>query len=228
METIVEKYIQRVERAIDFGLDQKRWRDREISIMRTKLNQSVFNINGMSTPEVRMFLNELIDQETNYLEIGTHRGSTFVSAMYKNNPKNAIAIDDFGGPMHAPDIKNDFLKNCADNEVTKYKLIHNDSFRLKPNELESIKDINVYFYDGGHTENDHKRSLTYYYNCLSKIFIFVVDDWVHQPAVSGTLKAIEELNLKVHKKWELGHSQHIKNSPDLSWHNGLYIAVLEK
>ena len=141
METIVEKYIQRVERAIDFGLDQKRWRDREISIMRTKLNQSVFNINGMSTPEVRMFLNELIDDDTNYLEIGTHRGSTFVSAMYKNNHKSAIAIDDFGGPMHAPDIKNDFLKNCADSGVTKYKLIHNDSFRLKPNELESIKDI---------------------------------------------------------------------------------------
>lgn len=228
MERIIEKYIQKVERAIDFGLDQKRWRDKEISVMRTKLNQPVFDIAGMSTPEVRIFLNELIDNDTNYLEIGIHRGSTFVSAMYNNNPKSAIAIDDFGGPMYGPDIKNEFLTNCVDNGIINYKLIHNDSFNLESNELRSIKDINVYFYDGGHTENDHKKSLTYYYTSLSPIFIFVVDDWVHQPAVDGTLKAIQELNLKVHKKWELGHSQHVKNSPNLSWHNGLYVAIIEK
>lgn len=228
MENIVEKYIQRVERAIDYGLDQKRWRDRQLSVMRTKLNQSIFNINGMSTPEVRMFLNELVYEDTNYLEIGTHRGSTFVSAMYKNNPKSAVAIDSYGGPMFASDIKKEFLKNCEEHGVKNFKFIHNDSFALRKNEMELINDVNVYFYDGAHNAKEHEMALTYFYERLANIFIFIVDDWVHEPAIEGTLNAIKKLNPKVHKKWELGYSQHIQNNPELSWHNGLYIAVLEK
>jgi hypothetical protein len=56
----------------------------------------------------------------------------------------------------------------------------------------------------------------------------VVDDWVHKPAVDGTLAAIKNLNLKIHKSWEVGHSQHKDIPGKLSWHNGLYIAVMEK
>lgn len=228
MEELIKSYIARVEHALDVGNDQLRWRNREITKLRTKLSQDVFNLNGMSTPEVRMFLNELVKEDTNYLEIGIHRGSTFVSAMYQNNPKSAIAIDDFGGPLSASDVKDNFLSNCKQNGVSKFELIHNNSFWLTSEQKAKIKDVNVYFYDGGHTFNDHKMSLEYYYDNLTDCFIFVVDDWVHQPAVDGTLAAIEKLKLKVHKKWEVGYSQH-KNIPgQLSWHNGLYIAVIEK
>jgi hypothetical protein len=37
MEEIVNKYINKVERAIDHGLDQERWMNKSISQMRTKL-----------------------------------------------------------------------------------------------------------------------------------------------------------------------------------------------
>ena len=57
MEELKNQYILRIENAIDHGLDQLRWVNREIRTMRTKLDQSVFHINGMSTPEIRMFLN---------------------------------------------------------------------------------------------------------------------------------------------------------------------------
>jgi hypothetical protein len=229
MEEIVNKYINKVERAIDHGLDQERWMNKSISQMRTKLDQSVFDVSGMSTPEVRIFLNELVDEETNYLEIGVNRGSTLISALYKNKCSSAIAIDDYGGPFSADDVYNDFLRNCKNNNVDNYTFIRNDSFNLKEHEKNLIKNINTYFYDGGHSEISHEKALTYYYDILENVFIFIVDDWVHQPAVAGTLKAIEKLNLKVHKKWELGYSQHLRGKVSgLSWHNGLYIAVLEK
>lgn len=229
MEEIIKKYIEKVERAIDYGLDQERWEKREIVRMRTKLDQSVFDISGMSTPEVRMFLNELVDEETHYLEIGVHRGSTLVSALYKNKFASAVAIDHFGGPFHADDILNCFIKNCLDNNVEGFTLVKNDSFELNQNQKDKIKNINIYFYDGGHSERDHEKALSYFYDHLDEVFIFIVDDWAHPEAVRGTMSGIEKMSLKVHKSWELGYSQHLRDElPGLSWHNGLYIAVLQK
>jgi hypothetical protein len=228
MEELVNKYIKKIERAIDYGLDQERWLNGEISSLRTKLDQQVFNIRGMSTAEVRIFLNELIEEDTRYLEIGIHRGSTFVSALYKNKYQSATAIDHFGGPMYGDDIINEFLRNCKQNSVTNFTLIRNDSFKLKDQQKSDIKDINLYFYDGGHTALEQEMALTYYYSNLANVFIFIVDDWVHQPAKDGTFAAIEKLKLKIHKKWEIGKPQRERNTPGLTWHNGLYIAVCEK
>lgn len=228
MENLVEKYIERVERAIDHGLDQERWLKREISTLRTKLDQQVFNINGMSTAEVRILLNELVQEDTRYLEIGIHRGSTFVSALYKNKYQSATAIDHFGGPMYSDSIINEFIKNCKNNNVNNFTLIRNDSFKLTSDQKSAIKDINFYFYDGGHNATEHEMALTYYYENLSNVFIFIVDDWVHLPAKEGTAHALEKLPLKVHKKWEIGKPQRETDTPGLTWHNGLYIAVCEK
>ena len=130
--------------------------------------------------------------------------------------------------MYGDDIINQFLKNCKTNSVNDFTLIRNDSFKLTSEQKSEIRDINFYFYDGGHSANDHELALTYYYDNLANVFIFIVDDWVHSPAKEGTLKAIEKLNLKVHKKWEIGKPQRETNTPGLTWHNGLYLAVCEK
>lgn len=226
----MQALIDKVERAIDYGLDEERFRSDRSYKLRTKLDQCVFDIHGMSVPEVRIFLNELVDSETNYLEIGIHRGSTFVSAMYKNHPKSAFAIDNFGGKLFSDSVKKVFLKNCSENNVTDFVLYHEDSFKLSTQQKEAIKDINVYFYDGGHTAENHRQAITYFYNNLASTFILIIDDWVHVPAQEGTKKAIQEMNLKIEKDWELGFSQHkrAENPNKLSWHNGLYIAVLTK
>lgn len=228
MEEIVNKYISKVEHAIDCGLDQERWLKREVTRLRTKLDQSVFNLNGMSTAEVRILLNELVDEETRYLEIGIHRGSTFVSALYKNKYLSATAIDHFGGPMYGDDVINCFLKNCKENNINDFTLIRNDSFKLTTQQKNGIKDINFYFYDGGHTASEQEMALTYYYDNLADVFIFIVDDWVHIPAKEGTRSAVSKLNLKIHKEWEIGKPQRETHTPGLTWHNGLYIAVCEK
>jgi hypothetical protein len=64
----------------------------------SNLNKDIFYLDGMSSPKVRMLLNNLCDRpNTRYLEIGLWKGSTLVSALY-NNAKHidlAIAIDNF-------------------------------------------------------------------------------------------------------------------------------------
>lgn len=232
MENIISSYIDRVDQAIlkanesiKIKQDPLFWYKKRLNELNTKLSEPILKMGGMSTPEVRIFLNELVDRETNYLEIGSHTGSTFVSAMYGNKPRKSFAIDIF----ESEKILKTFLENCQLHKLNTFTLIRNDSFKLNETQKQMIEDINVYFYDGAHDEIDHEMALTYYYDNLSKAFILIVDDWVHPEAVAGTISAIKKLNLKVHKKWELGYSQHFRKfRDDLSWHNGLYVAVLEK
>jgi hypothetical protein len=230
----VDEYIALVDIAINCGLEAEKIQLNNKFVPKTKLyNSEISSMTGMSTLEVRILLNELIKEDTNYLEIGLWKGSTFISALYGNKFKSAIAIDsyeDFEGEC-GDGILNSFLNSCKRFNIENFQLIRNDSFNLSDDEKKHINDINTYFYDGGHSYKDHYYSLIKFYEHLSDVFIFIVDDWVHQPAVDGTIKAIEHLKLKVHKKWELGYSQHLRNTgkvPGLSWHNGLYIAVLEK
>jgi hypothetical protein len=64
----------------------------------SKLDKSIFFLNGMSSPKVRHFLNNLCElPDTQYLEIGSWRGSTIISALYDNHTtvSEAICIDNF-------------------------------------------------------------------------------------------------------------------------------------
>jgi precorrin-6B methylase 2 len=226
----VDELISRVEIAIDFGLDVQRNKKDLTFIPRSKIWKSnISNLGGMSTKEVRILLNSLVKEDTNYLEIGLYKGSTFISALFENNPKNAYAIDSYKQFENesGDDILKAFLKNCESYKISNFTLIRNDAFNLTNEQKQDIKDINLYFYDGGHSYRDHYMALRYYYENLNKIFILIVDDWIHPDAEYGTNFAIENLKLKVHKQWILGKSQHVKSS-ELNWHNGLYIAVLEK
>lgn len=64
----------------------------------SKLDKAIFFLNGMSSPKIRQFLNNLCERpKTAYLETGCWRGSTLVSALYNNHTtvSEAIAIDNF-------------------------------------------------------------------------------------------------------------------------------------
>lgn len=221
----------------------------------TKLTEKQFGVGGMSSRKVRIFLNEMIKEDTNYLEIGVWCGSTFIAALHENPHKSAIAIDDFSeftADFYLSECKNGddimrlaemsvleevvavgdnlFLKNCDKNEISNFNLIESDCFNLTESNLNLIKDINVYLYDGGHSEEEQRKALTYYIDKLSDVFILIVDDWNFPEAKSGTRLGIQDTNIKVHKEWEL-HANGIAYSGggDLeNWWNGYYVAVCEK
>lgn len=211
-----KKYIQRVDAAIEAA-----------NTGTTKLADSVFTLEGMSSRKNRILLNELVKKGDKYLEIGVWQGSTFVSALYKNEVEYAVAVDNFSqfDPTHT---NNDtFKKVTVDYALENFTLLNADCFNLPPNLHDYVlgKKFNVYFYDGGHTEQDQYSALVYYYLTLADTFIYIVDDWNWKPSRDGTRRAIADLGLKIHKEWELFNEG---GGNKEAWWNGLYIAVCEK
>jgi hypothetical protein len=182
---------------------------------------------GMSGTKTRHFYNNLLNAENaRYLEIGTWKGSSVCSAMCGNNAK-VICIDnwsEFGGP------KSEFLVNFekfkGENDAT---FIENDCYKV---DVSILPKFNIYMYDGNHTNESHYKALLHYYHCLDDVFIFIVDDWNWQDVRDGTINSIQKLNLKVlYEKeirltWDNSHTPQPEASQ--TWHNGIYVAILQK
>ncbi len=188
-------------------------------------NSGVLNIQGMSSGKVRHFLNSLCTLPGGvYLEIGTWKGSTFISAL-KNNQnflKDAIAIDDwsqFEGP------KTEFFNNCkaylSDN---KYRFYSHDSFSIKIDEIFSDP-VNIYFYDGDHSVLSQEMAFTYYDDVFDDVFIAVVDDWNWDCVREGTFNAFNKLGYEIIFQQNMPAKFAGDNE---QWWNGLYIAVIKK
>ena len=92
--------------------------------------------------------------------------------------------------------------------------------------------FNIYLFDGPHEERDQYDGLALAVPCLEKQFVFIVDDWNWERVRSGTFAAIQKCNLSVLFSAEirttLNNSHPAVAGKDSDWHNGYYIAVLEK
>ena len=193
----------------------------------SKITNDIINMEGMSGTKTRHFYNNLLNTENaRYLEIGTWKGSSVCSAMCGNKAK-VICIDnwsEFGGP------KSEFLVNFekfkGENDAI---FIENDCYNV---DVSVLPKFNIYMYDGNHTNESHYNALLHYYNCLDDIFIFIVDDWNWKDVRDGTINSIQKLNLKVlYEKeirltWDNSHTPQPQASQ--TWHNGIYVAILQK
>lgn len=233
----VTKYIERVEAALNCA-----------NANQTKLTEKQLKkVKGLSGEKIRILLNELIKEDTNYLEVGTFTGSTFINAMYGNKPQSSFAVDSFSAKdSWEMDMKVDveysgikvknalflhFLENCEDNGITNFTCIQGDCFDLLPPDKFDIRNINTYLFDAGHTKEDHTKAITYYVNTLDDVFIYIVDDWNTEAVREGTRAGFESAFIKVHKEWEMfGNIQMIDGNRhhDPDWWNGYYVAVCEK
>jgi hypothetical protein len=190
----------------------------------------ILNYKGMTGKKTRHLYNNLMEfPNAKYLEIGTWYGSSSISAVYKNT-LNALFIDNwcqFNGDKK-------IFQEAIQTYLTKdsnCQLLESDCWKVDINKIP--KDFNIYLYDAGHKEEDHYKSLTYYYNNLQDNFIFIVDDWCWGDVRDGTWRAISDLNLKVRFCHEIFVSDEEKiNFPNHSgrdsWWNGVAIFVLEK
>ena len=213
----VKALIKRVEKAIEAAETGK-----------TKLTEAELTLEGMSSRKNRILLNELITTDDNYLEIGVFKGSTFVSALYGNNPKYAVAIDNFSQFDPQNINLNVFKQVVSERGFQNFTLLNANCFNIPvdlANQYLLNREFTVYFYDGDHKERDQYLALYYYYLTLADKFIFIVDDYNTVEAQVGTLQAMDELKIIVHKEWKLLTD---RNGDTGSWWNGLYIAVCEK
>lgn len=190
----------------------------------SKITNQIINIDGMSGIKTRHFYNNLLNiNDARYLEIGSWLGNSIFSGMYNNNA-TIVCIDnlsEFGYP------KNEFLINFekfkGNNNAT---FIDEDYFKI---DISKLPKFNIYMYDGHHSYKSHFKALTYYYNCLDDIFIFIVDDWNWNIVRDATIASIKELNLKIlyEKEIRLTNDNTTTSAKD-SWWNGIYVVILQK
>jgi hypothetical protein len=143
-------------------------------------------MDGMSGTRTRHLYNNLcsldIGRKIEYLEVGTWKGSSVISAMYGNESKtNATTVDNwsqFNGP------KDEFLENIRQFGISP-TVVDMDCFQYKP-----PKKIDIFLYDGDHTYEAHKKAMEYYWPHLQDSAIVIVDDWNFESVSRGTLDGI--------------------------------------
>jgi CRISPR/Cas system-associated protein Cas10 (large subunit of type III CRISPR-Cas system) len=195
----------------------------------SNLPEDVLNIEGMSGNKTRHLYNNICNlNNATYLEIGTWKGSSFISAMYNNTTTKGYCVDnwvEFGGP------KNEFYNNINKFLSTKSNKIIIDKNCWEITKDDIVDTIDIFLYDGHHSYESQKKAITYYHNFFSKYVIIMVDDWTCDwvDVKKGTLDGINEMKMKIHFSYEIplvNTSQHHCGG-DTFW-NGCGIFICEK
>ncbi len=189
----------------------------------SKLTKEVLDLDGMSSPKIRHFLNNICAQKNiKYLEIGSWKGSTLCSALYNNYHIQATAIDNFSHHCDStikPILEKNIKTYLSNNNLV---VINEDCFKL---DLSLLNKFNVYFYDGAHDKLSQEKAITYFYPVLEDKFILIVDDFNNDSVRAGTDSGIKKMNLNIIKEWRLS----AKNNGDIEqWWNGLFVAIMSK
>jgi hypothetical protein len=79
-------------------------------------------------------------------------------------------------------------------------------------------------YDSGHSEEEQKNALVYFYPVLSNEFILCVDDYDLLEVQKGTQDGIKEMGLKIQFEKILIGNDHDNEG----WWRGYYVALLKK
>lgn len=184
----------------------------------SKLTPETFEAPGFTSPKIRHLLNNLGEMpESHYLEVGVHKGATFVASNFKNNFLSSVAVDNWSEFAQDGETKKEFIKYTEKLLVPNaYKFYEQDCFSLTKNELPNP--INFFLYDGCHSYESQMKALTYFYPLLDETFMFLVDDWNWTDPQKGTRQAIKELDLKILFEKEL---------TDGYW-NGLFVSLIKK
>lgn len=179
-------------------------------------------VEGMTGIKVRRFLQEICwIPGGRYLEIGVWKGGTFLSAVADSPLAHATAIDNwatFGGP------REEFLANLKayQDRLPHYEVIDQDCWTVPPGAIRGP--IDVYFYDGSHTEECQTRAITHFWPALNRQAVIVVDDWddPNYDVAGATREGLRQVGCTPAAEWEF----HDTRAAD-GWWNGLYIAVVE-
>ena len=149
-----------------------------------------------NAPRVRHLLNNLCSYEDAvYFEAGVAAGSSYISALYKNYHATSYSCDIFLEKKCGPNGLQQFVDNVdkfrdylpdPENQTLFpgdcWKVPMGDFFKKRPN---------VFFYDAGHSKEDHTLAMTHFLPILDDYFIMIIDDWNDDRVMKGTMKGME-------------------------------------
>lgn len=192
----------------------------------SNLKSEAFDVPMLGSLQIRHLLNNLGSISTKFMEVGSHRGGSFASAVYENhNLKTTVAIDSWlsdetEGHSYMEDFKSNVSRFVPHQD---FIIIKQDSFEV---DLAACpKGIDFYYFDGSHDYESQRKALTYYLPVLADEFIFCVDDFMLSEVEQGTFDGIKESGCKILFEREFVTEKEYDNE---SWWRGWYVALLKK
>lgn len=190
-----------------------------------QMSFSTRSLEGMSGQRFRKLLNKLICDlnVTKYLEIGTFRGSTAISALYRNDQCRGLLVDNFS---QFGAEKRKLISNLNKFKVlSRVNLIDSD-FRECIQDLKNFSP-QVFFYDGSHDDSSHELAAELLEEFTrNEDILFVVDDWNWISVRESTWRGIKKSGVRVKGKWEIFSDSRDRGGQFGNWHNGSLIAIL--
>lgn len=190
----------------------------------SKLDESVLNIKGFSTPTMRRLFNNLCDIEGFYLEVGLYCGATFCSSF--NEHLFSIGIESFEQPFGVNDVKEQLEANLKQHRSKAHdvEVIYANCFDMDKSQFPKF---DIYFYDGEHSRESQAKALPSMIEHMADTFVFIVDDYNWDSVKEGTEMGLNQVKsqIEIVKDWKL---RGINANDDEFWHNGLYIALINK
>jgi hypothetical protein len=186
------------------------------------------DVPGLTSERVKQLLNYLGAHSTKYLEIGSFLGATLASTI-KDNTLTAYAVDNWANniaPANGNSVpenkKSSFIEN-----VKRYK--GNNTIKIFDSDFakvnrEEISDVDLFFYDGDHSEIATKMAVKYFSPCFADTAILVFDDANWAGVVSGAMSGISETDFDVLYEKKLLNSE----EDPTQWWNGLFILVIKR
>jgi hypothetical protein len=168
-------------------------------------SEPLVDVEGMSSPRVCNLLNRLVagmDPGEHYLEVGTWKGRTLLSAAHGNTGRVCYACDKFRfwGRYTGWGYQ---VRSTLDANIARYREGSAEIrlFAMRSRELFARRlvpgPIGVYFYDGGHSYRATRHGIVAAAPLLSRRSVVLVDDWNDAPIRKATFDGIAEAGLKV-------------------------------
>ncbi len=189
------------------------------------------DIPGLSSPRVCRYLNELVrlmDPDETYLEIGTYRGRTLLSAAWNNHGKRCVGCDKFRfwGRFTGPGFlaRRALLANVSKHQPHTATIeVHSTTSRELFRRQLVRGPVGVYFYDGDHSYEGTHHGVCAAAPLLARRSVLLMDDYNDPVIRCATREAIAAAGLRVlwHRKLAGDHSE-------TGFWNGLGVFFLEK
>lgn len=214
-----------MEKYISGGMKTKQYINKAIELSEAGFPADIPIVEGLSSNKIRRLLNWLCSTGgVNYLEIGAHRGSTFIPALW-NNDAAGTCIDIWDSHWALNDAQRSDLEANLKLWLPERKIniIEHDMFDVKMVYL--IPDVDVFFYDGPHSREGQYQAFVHYDKIFAQRFVAVVDDWNNIEAKEETRRAFKDLGYRVEAEWELPGTP---PRDEARWWNGLWVGIVEK
>jgi len=200
---------------------------------KTRLSDTVFALEGMSGYKTRVFYNELCslkfpDRKTEYLEVGTWKGSTLCASMNNNENCNGTVIENwalFGGPKEEFEHHVNFF-----GFQDRLTVFEEDVFSFDISKLKNP--IDIYLYDGCHEEISQYKGITHMWPALAGQAIIIIDDWNAPHVRKGTFDGLAAVGANIIEKFEIMYTHDGQHTPlpiaQREFWNGIGVFVVSK